>query len=167
MNECYERKLRQLALSNGAMDLFKSILEDWNTGTQKALYLRHRNIFVRKLIKQESTLSQARKLFVSDVLKSDDYNEIKRECYVNTKCLKRELNDINVKLENIGKQALLGSRSFVDIFKRFPSLDTPDKKHLVSLIAPLNVDFQTGDMSLKLHSGLSKILSTKRQAKKQ
>src|SRR5690606_33767089 len=103
-----ERKLRQLALSTGAMDLFKSILEDWNTGTQKALYLRHRNIVVRKLIEQESTLSQARKLFVADVLKSDDYRAVKRECYVNSKCLKRQLMDINVKLERIDKQSLLG-----------------------------------------------------------
>jgi len=167
LNECYERKLGQLALSNGALDLFKSILEDWNTGTQKAVYLQHRNIVVRKLVEQESTLSQARKLFVADVLKSDDYRAVKRECHVNSKYLKRELNDINVKLEDIDKQSLLGYRSFVCILKKFPSLDTTDKKHLVSLIAPLNVDFQTGDMSLELHSGLSKILSTKRQSKKQ
>jgi len=166
LNECYERKLRQLVPSNGAMDLFKSILEDWNTGTQKALYLQHRNLIVRKLIEQESTLSQARKLFVADVLKSDDYSAVKRECQVNSKCLKRELNDINVKLESIDKQSLLGSRSFVNILKRFPSLDTADKKHLVNLILPLKVDFQTGDMSLELHDGLSKILSTKRQSKK-
>ena len=167
LNECYERKLGQLALANGALDLFKSILEDWNTGTQKTIYLQHRNLVVRKLIEQESTLSQARKLFVADVLKSGDYSAIKRECHVNSKCLKGELNDINVKLEGIDKQSLLGSRSFVRILKKFPSLDTADKKHLVSLISPLNVDFQTGDMSLELHSGLSKILSTKGQSKKQ
>jgi hypothetical protein len=41
----------------------------------------------------------------------------------------------------------LGCRSFVFILKKFPSLDTADKKHLVSLIAPLNIDFQTGEMS--------------------
>lgn len=167
LNECYERKIGQLVLSNGALDLFKSILEDWNTGTQKAIYLQRRNLVVRKLIEQESTLSQARKLFVADVLKSDDYSAVKRECHVNSKCLKRELNDINVKLEGIDKQSLLGSRSFIRILKNFPRLDIADKKHLVSLIAPLNVDFQTGDMSLELYSGLSKILSTKRQLKKQ
>lgn len=166
LNECYERKLQQLVLSNGAIDLFKSILEDWNTGTQKAVYLQHRNLVVRKMIEQESILSQARKLFVTDVLKSDDYSAIKRECHVNSKCLKRELNDIDVKLNDIDKQSLLGSRSFLNILKRFPSLDTADKKHLVNLIPPLNVDFQTGDMSLELHGGLSKILSTKRGAKK-
>lgn len=131
------------------------------------MYSQHRNMVVRKLIEQESTLSQARKLFVADVLKSDDYNAIKRECHVNSKYLKRQLNDINIKLEGIDKQSLLDSCSFVRILKKFPSLDTADKKHLVSLIAPLNVDFQTGDMSLELHSGLSKILSTKRQSKKQ
>lgn len=145
------------------MVLFKSILEDWNTGTQKAMYSQHRNMVVRKLIEQESTLSQARKLFVADVLKSDDYYAIKRECHVNSKCLKRELSDINVKLQDINKQSLLDSRSFVRILKKFPGLDTAVKKHLVSLIAPLNVDFQTGDMSLELYGGLSKILSTKRQ----
>src|SRR5690606_3876843 len=109
----------------------------------------HRYMVVRKLIEQASTLSQARKLFVADVLKSDDYNAIKRECHVNSKYLKRQLNDINIKLEGIDKQSLLDSRSFVRILKKFPSLDTADKKHLVSLIAPLNVDFQTGDMSLE------------------
>lgn len=149
------------------MDLFKSIVENWNTGTQRAIYSQHRNIFVRKLIEQESTLSQARKLFVADVLKSDDYSAVKRECHVNSKCLKRELNDINIKLEDIDKQSLLDSYSFVRILKKFPSLDIADKKHLVSFIAPLNVDFQTGKISLELHNGLSKILSTKRQSKKQ
>ena len=131
------------------------------------MYLQHRNLVVRKLIEKESTLSQARKLFVADVLKSDDYSAVKRECHVNAKCLKRELNDINVKLKRIDKQSLLDSRSFVRILKRFQSLDTADKKHLVSLITPLNVDFKIGDMSLELFGGLSKILSTKRQSKKQ
>ena len=153
-------------LSNGAMDLFNSILEDWNTGTQKAVYLQHRNQVVRKLIEQESTLSQARKLFVADVLKSDDYAALKRECHVNSKSLKRELNDINIKLTDIDKQSQLDSRSFVNILQRFPNLDTADKKHLANLIPPLMIDFQTGDMSLELYGGLSKILSIKRQVKK-
>ncbi|MCX2679402.1 recombinase family protein [Galbibacter sp. EGI 63066] len=167
LNECYQRKLQQLVLSNGAIDLFKSILEDWNTGILKAEYLQNRNLVKRKLIEQQSILSKARKLFVVDVLKPDDYNELKREYLVNSKCLKRELNDINVKLRDIDKQNQLGSRSFVNILQVFSSLDTADRKHLVSLIPPLKVDFQTGDISLDLHSGLSKILLTKRQAKKQ
>jgi len=165
LNGCYERKLGQFVLLNGAMDLFKIILEDCDIGTQKAIYLQHRNLAVRKLIEQESTLSRARRLFVADVLKSDDYGALKRECRVNSKCLTMELNDINVKLEDIDKQNLLGNQSFVRILKRFPNIDTADKKHLVSLIAPFNVDFRTGDMSLKLHSGLTKILSTKPREK--
>ncbi len=143
-------------LSKGATELFKDILEDWNMGTQKAMYLRHRNMAVRKLTEQESILSQARKLFVADVLKSDDYSALKRECHVNSKCLKRELADINAKLEYIDKQSLSGCRSFAHVLKRFPKLDTADKKNLVNLIPPLNVNFQTGDMSLELNGGLSK-----------
>lgn len=166
LNECYERKLQELMLSSGAMDLFKSILEDWNTGAQKAVYLQNRNWVIGKLTEQESILSQARKLFVADVLKSDDYYELKRECHSNVKCLKRELNDIDVKLSGIDKQSQLVSRSFVNILQRLSSLDTADRKHLVNIIPPRKVNFQTGDMSLELHNGLSKILSTKRQAKK-
>lgn len=166
LNDCYQRKLQQLVLSNGAIDLFKSILEDWNTGTQKALYLQNRNLVIRKLIEQESILSKVRKLFVTDILKYDDYSELKRECLVNSKCLKRELNDINVKLMDIDKQSQVGNRSFVNIFQAFSSLDTADRKHLVNLIPPVKVNFQTGDISLGLHSGLSKILSMKRQVKK-
>lgn len=165
LNGCYERKLGQLVLSNGAKDLFKSILEDWNVGTQKAMYLRHQNMAVRKLTEQESILSQARKLFVADVLKSDDYSALKRECHVNTKCLKKELSDINVKLEDIDKQGLSRSRTFGDVLKKFPSFDTANKKHLVNLIPPFDVNFQTGDMSLELQGGLSKIVSTNRQEK--
>ncbi|RKD15149.1 recombinase [Pelobium manganitolerans] len=166
LNECYERKLQQLMLSSGAMDLFKSILEDWNTGTQKAVYLQNRNRVIAKLSEQESILSQARKLFVADVLKTDDYSALKRECHSDTKCLKKELNDIDGKLRSIDQQSQLYSRSFVNIFQRFSSLDTTDRKHLVNLIPPRKVNFKTGDMSLELHNGLSKILSTKRQAKK-
>lgn len=118
-----------------------------------------------KLIEQESILSQALKLFVTDILKLDDYSKLKKECLVNFKCLKRELNDIDVKLKAIDKQSQLVGRSFVNILQGFSNLDTADKKHFVNLIPPLKVDFQTGDISLGLHSGLSKILSTKRQAK--
>lgn len=161
LNTCYERKLQQLVLSSGVMDLFKSILEDWNTGTQKAEYLQHRNRVVRKLIEQESILSRGRKLFVADVLKADDYNELKREYLVNSKCLQRELNDINIKLEKIDKQNQLAIRSPANIFENLSSLDIADKKHLVNLIPPIKVDFQTGDISLKLNNALAKILLTK------
>lgn len=78
----------------------------------------------------------------------------------------KELNNVNVKFENFDKPSVLGSRSFVHILKKFPSVDTADKKHLVSLIVPHNIDFQTRDMSLELHGLLSKILSIKRQSKK-
>jgi len=167
LNDRYGDKLQQFVLSNKAVDLFNRILEDWNTNTQKAEYLQERNTVVRKLNEQESILSRARKLFVAAILKLDDYTELKRECQVNSKCLKRELRDINIKLGNIDKQIQLKNEPFVNIFQGFPSLDTADKKHLANLIPPLKIDYQTGDTSLDLNSALSKILLTKGQAKKQ
>lgn len=167
LNDRYRDKLQQLVLSGKAVDLFNHILEDWNTNTQKAEYLQERNMVVRQLKEQETILSQGRKLFVAAILKLDDYTELKRECQVNSKCLKRELRNINVKLRNIDKQIQLRDTPFVNIFQGFPSLDTADRKHLANLIPPLKVDFQTGDISLDLNNALSKILLTKGQAKNQ
>ncbi len=122
---------------------------------------------VRKLNEQDSVLSQSRKLFVAAILKSDDYAELRKEYQVNSKSLKRELHHINIKLEDIDKQIQLKNEPFVDIFQGFPVLDTADKRHVVDLIPPLKVDFQTGDLTLDLNSALSKILLIKKTSKTQ
>ncbi len=166
LNDCYQRKLQQLILSNGAIDLFKKILENWNIGTLKAEYLQNRNIITRRLIEQKSTLSRARKLFVVDALKSDDYNELKNEYHLDFRCLQKELKDINTKLEKIDRQNQLESGSLVKIFESFSSFDVTDKKHLVDLISPLKIDLQTIDLSLRLNNALRKILLTKRKSDK-
>lgn len=127
------------------------------------MYVNHRNLAVRKLNEQDSILSQARKLFVVGVLKLDDYSNLKKEYQANTKCLKKELQDINTKLGSINQQSQMEYKSLVNVFQGFPSLDTADKRHLVNLIRPLKVNFQTGSMTLGLNSALSKILATKKQ----
>ena len=162
LNESYQHELQRLMLSDKAVDIFNCVLEDWNTNTQKAEYLQERQQVVRKLQEQELTLSQARKLFVAAVLKLDDYSELKREYRVNSKCLKKELNDINEKLKSIDKQRQQGDRPIVNILQGFSGMDTTDKKHLVNLIPPLRVNYKTGDMSLDLNTALSKILLTKK-----
>jgi site-specific DNA recombinase len=161
LNDSYERELQQLMLSDKAIDLFNCVLEDWNTSTQKAEYLQELRQVARKLKEQELTLSQARKLFVSAVLKFDDYNELKREYQINSKCLKRELHDINVKLKNIDKQRHLGGQPIVNILHGFSDMDSNDKKHLVTLIPPLELNYHTKAISLELNNALSKILLTK------
>ncbi|SDK87184.1 Uncharacterised protein [Sphingobacterium mizutaii] len=160
LNDCYQHELQRLILSDKVSDLFGLILEDWNTNTHKTVHVQHRNLAVRKLNEQESIMSQARKLFVVGALKPDNYSNLKREFEANAKCLRRELMDINRKLESIGRQSQIGSKSFLNIFLGFSSLDLSDKKHLVNLIPPLKVDFKTGNMTLGLNSVLSKILLT-------
>ncbi|MFD1769237.1 hypothetical protein [Sphingobacterium suaedae] len=81
----------------------------------------------------------------------------KKEYRVNSKCLKKELSDINKKLKSIDKQRQQGDRPIVTFLQGFSSMDATDKKHLVNLIPPLRVDYQTGDMSLDLNTALSKI----------
>lgn len=163
LNNRYSDQLQQFMLSSKAVDLFNHILKNWNTNTQKSEYLQERGRIVRKLNEQDLFLSQARKLFVGAILKPDDYAELRREHQVNSKSLKRELHYINIKLENIEKQIQFKNEPFLDIFQGFLVMDTTDKRHIVNLIPPLKVDFQTGDLTLNLNSSLSKILLTKKQ----
>lgn len=161
LNDCYLKEPQQLKLSNKATGLFNLILRDWNTITNKAVYLQNRNLVVGKIKEQESLLSQARKLFVVGVLKLDDYSSLKKEYQTKSKCLKRELIDINIKIEGIDRQVQTKYKSHIDIFQGFSNLDTVDKKQLINLIPLLNVDFQTGSLTLGLNKALAKILIIK------
>lgn len=161
LNECYIKKLKQLLLSDKVIGLYHEILDDWNTSTHKREYLLERKQLIRKLNDQDLSLSQARRLFVADILKLDDYSEIKREYGTSLKLLKKELNDINAILKKIQKQFQLEEGPTIDIFQIYSEMNVADKKHIAMLIPPSNVDFQRIDMSLSVNIGLSKILLMK------
>lgn len=161
LNDCYQKKLQQLMLSNNTIELFKNILEDQNIKTQKASYLYAQKVLERKIKDEILTLSQGRKLFIAGILKLDDYNELKKENRVNTKNLKKEVRDILIKLKAIDKKSQIEEKALVEIFQRFSEFEVPDKRHLVNLIPPTNVDYKTGDLSLDLNQAFLKILSKK------
>jgi len=46
LNDCYQREIQQLVLSDKAADLFNLILKDWNTSTNKTVYLSNRNLIL-------------------------------------------------------------------------------------------------------------------------
>lgn len=161
LNDSYEQELQKLVLSDKAVDLFNCVLEDWNTSTQKTEYLQERRQVEKKLKEQELFFSQARKLFVSSVLNLDDYKEIKTEYHINSKSLRGELEDINVKLMNIDKQRQQVGQPLVNILHGFSEMDSTDKKHLVTLIPPLKVDCHTKTVTLEISRTLSRILLPK------
>lgn len=165
LNDSYQNKLQELILSNNAAELFNSILEDQNIKIQKANYLHERSLVERKLKEEGLTLSQARKLFVGRILKLDDYNELKKENQINSQCLKKELRNINTKLRDLDRQEQLEGKLFLDLFQGFSEFDTADKKHLVSLIPPVDVDYKKGSLSLDLNNALLKVLSRKTNRK--
>jgi len=168
LNDCYQNKLQQLILSNNTIELFKNILEDQNIKTEKASHLYSQKVLGRKIKEEGLTLSRGRKLFIAGILKIDDYNELKKENRVNIKNLKKEARDIMFKLKAIDKKNQIEDKALVEIFQKFSEFHTSDKKHLVNLIPPKDIDFKTGAFSLDLNQAFSKILSKKsnRQANK-
>jgi site-specific DNA recombinase len=158
VNHNYEQKLQELMLSDKAIELFDRILDDSNLHTDKAQYLDERKRLLSQLAQQQSSLSNARKLFVEDILKVDDYTEFKKEYLASSDCLKKELGDNMAKLRNIDEQHQLDCGTMMDIFKHTTSMDIADRRNLVKLFPPGSIDLQTGDVSLKLTKALSKIL---------
>ncbi|WP_409415921.1 hypothetical protein [Flavobacterium sp. PS2] len=136
-------------------------MEDQNIKTQKASYLYAQKVLERKIKDEELTLSRGRKLFIAGILKLDDYKELKKENQVSTKNLKKEARDIFIKLRAIDKKNQVEEKALVEIFQRFSEFDSSDKRHLVNLIPPTDVDFKTGDLSLGLNQAFLKILSKK------
>ncbi|TDO97110.1 recombinase family protein [Flavobacterium sp. 245] len=165
LNDCYQNKLQQLILSNNTIELFKNILEDQNIKTQKASYLYAQKVLERKIKEEGVTLSRGRKLFIAGILKIDDYNELKKENQVSTKNLKKEACDIVVKLKAIDKKNQVEEKALVEIFQRFSEFDVSDKRHLVNLIPPTDIDFKTGALSLNVNQAFLKILSKKSNRK--
>lgn len=162
LNYSYESQLRQLKLSKLAVQLFNYILDDANLNTSKTACLNERAGILRQLARQQLALSKARKLFVEDMLKFDDYSEFKKEYLASCARLKIELGNNIEKLKGIDLQRQLDyGGSLLEIFRGYELFDTADKKYLLKFIPPAKVNFVTGELSLELSSALSKILVLK------
>ncbi|MEF9478967.1 hypothetical protein OWR28_15715 [Chryseobacterium sp. 1B4] len=53
------------------------------------------------------------------------------------------------------------NKTFREIFQKFVKFDTSDKKYLVNLIPPVDIDYKTGDLSLELKPAFSKYCQKK------
>jgi site-specific DNA recombinase len=123
--------------------------------------MQEQKLVLKQLEERKTMLSKARELFVADILKFDDFIEMKKECQNKSHCLKKELRDIKVKLREINKQYQSAHRLYANIFQRYPDMDAVDKKHIAKLIPPVSPDLKTGNLSLDLNSVFSKILMVK------
>jgi len=162
INNNYSEKLQILPLSNGATELFSLVLEDLNIRIQKTEYLQDRRLLIGQIEEQQLMLSKARKLFVEDKLKFDDFKELKTECQTICYNVGIELNSNTAKLKLLEKQFKSADRSLTNIFYSYSELDIIDKKHIVSLITPVIKDATKGTISIKFNKVLSSILSFKR-----
>ena len=68
-----------MRLLDGSVGLFDLVLEDENIGVQRIEYLQDRRLLIKQLEEQRLVISKARKLFVADRLKFDDFKELKIE----------------------------------------------------------------------------------------
>ena len=75
------------------------------------------------------------------------------------------LNTIELFKNILEEQNIKTQKALVEIFQRFSEFDVSDKRHLVNLIPPTDIDFKTGALSLNLNQAFLKILSKKSNRK--
>ena len=116
---------------------------------------------LRQLEEQESLILKARKLLVDEQLKFDDFRELKKEYQNISDILKKEFNSVIDKLKHIDQQIANARKSIEDVFHVYQFMDPADKKQILSLIPPAEVDIQTGNVAIQMNSALVKILCHK------
>lgn len=164
LNNGYEDKLNQIELSSGALKLLGIILEDINVSTQREHYLCERKSLLKQIEEQEFFVSKARRLFIDDKIQFDDFTSLKKEYKALSNDLKSDLQKVTIKLNCIDKQ--FSMKPYSDLISNFRNLDINDKKYIINLIPPTNIDVD-GDFSLCLNKVLSKILLVKNDSKYQ
>jgi hypothetical protein len=132
-----------------------------NTLLYKTKFVNERRTLLRQLEEQEHLKSKARKLFVDDQLKFDDFRELKKEYQDISDVLKKEFNVVINKLKHIDLQIAQVRSAIEDVFQVYQFMDPADKKQIVNLIPPAEVNIQTGDVSIQMNSALAKILCHK------
>jgi len=123
--------------------------------------VNERTNLLRQFEEQKSLISKARKLFIDDKLKFDDFRELKKEYQDISDILIKEFNSVTNKLKHIDQQIAQARSSFEDVFHMYQFMDQADKKQIVNLIPPAEVNIQTGDVSIQMNSALIKILRHK------
>jgi hypothetical protein len=153
--------LQELRLLDGSVGLFDLVLEDENIGVQRIEYLQDRRLLIKQLEEQRLVISKARKLFVADRLKFDDFKELKIESQAICNNVGVELNSNASKLKLLREQLKVEGRTINQIFHNFLNLDILDKNYIVSMIPPTTINITTGAVSIQINSVLANILSFK------
>ncbi len=160
INDLYDKLIENLVLSSGVADLFKRILDDVNTATQRAQYLEERKILLEQIEEQEKTISKARILYLSEKFEFDDFSSLKKEYHTLSEILKSELDKVTIKLARLNKHLSNADELFSNVLLRYKDFDLADKKQIINLISPVNLDRQAGTISsVQIDNALSKILS--------
>jgi site-specific DNA recombinase len=120
-----------------------------------------RKLLMKELESQQLLISRARRLFVTNKLNFEDFREVKKECQLTAEKFGMALITNSAKLRCLAQQLKIREKTIKNVFQCYSDIDIADKKLIATMIPPTNIDFRTGNLSVKLNSALAKILITK------
>lgn len=161
LDTAYEEQLKNVRLIPAVYSLFELVLQDENIFSARKEHSDERKIILSEIEKQQSLLSKARKLLLTQRIDFDDFNELKKEYNQVLISLNDRLNHINTKLMNGSCNDFnLWPNANVSIFQCYKDQDIAGKRHIISLLSPTSIDsFSNTLRPLQLNDALVKIIS--------
>ncbi|MGN6439100.1 MAG: hypothetical protein ACTHMM_21330 [Agriterribacter sp.] len=92
--------------------------------------MSERKVLLRQFKEQKSLISKARKLFIDNKLKFDDFKELKREYQEASGVLQKEFESVTNKIKSLNRQIAHAKNDCENIFYVYEHMDIADKSKL-------------------------------------
>jgi site-specific DNA recombinase len=104
LDTAYEEQLKRIHLAPEVYELFELVLQDENILSTQEEHIEERKNLLDEMTKQQSLISKARKLLLTEKIDFVDFSELKRE-------YKQALEGLNDQLVHVNKKLSAPSRS--------------------------------------------------------
>lgn len=160
LDMAYEEQLKRMHLAPEVHELFELVLQDENILSARKEQADERKTLLDEIAKQQTLMSKARKLLLTEKIDLNDFNEIKKEYKQALDSLNDQLIHVNKRLSNLNCN--IGHwqpNANFDIFQSYRNHDIAGKRHIISLFSPTSIDSSNKTLGfLKLDNALAKII---------
>lgn len=160
LDRSYEDQLKSIHLAPEVYELFELVLQDENILFEGKELVEERKTLLDQIIRQQSLMSKARNLLLTEKIDFNDFSELKREH-------RQALDNLNDRLTYVNKRLIDVNCNNVgwlpsgtsDIFQSYINQDIAGKRHIISLFSPTSIDAINKKLGpLQIDKALTKII---------
>lgn len=157
VNETFIQELRKYKPNAGYVELYKQVILDVYNN-QRIDKRGEKRDLLRQIEEQNSRLSKARELLLSEAIDAVDYKEIKSECERKTNLLEAKLGNTSTEQEDISQLLEKALYNLAHIDERYEKADIQGKRQIIGSIYPEKLVFEeNGYRTARINEAVSLI----------